>query len=71
MRDPRATFSPRLVKLTAEGAWAQDDKVLAQAGQGEDETVGPTKRLYLVGEPQLLRGSRTHDDGGLRWRYSR
>jgi len=71
MRDPRATFSPRFVKLTAEGAWAQDDKALAQAGQGEDEAVGPTKPRYLAGEPQLLRGSRTHGDGGLRSRYSR
>jgi hypothetical protein len=71
MRDPRATFSPHLVKLTAAGAWAQDDKALAQAGQGGDEVVGPTKRRYLAGEPQLLRGSRTHGDGGPRWRYSR
>ena len=64
-------FSPCLVKLTGQDAWAQDDKVLAQAGQGGDEALGPAKRLYLAGESQLLRGSRTHDDGGPRWRYSR
>jgi hypothetical protein len=70
MRDPRATFSPRFVKLTAEGAWAQDDKALAQAGQGGNEALGPTKPRYLAGVPQLLRGSSGHD-GGLRSRYSR